>query len=166
MRHLLALVSALVVAGVVAGSAFGGGWASVGFEPLPDDTSAGGTWSPTIFVKQHGVEPLTGLTPVITITEDGSGAYETFVATEMSEAGKYQADVVFPSEGDWRIVIHSGFGESSVSYGPTRIDAGPVGGDSEPVPVVGVAALLAAVAGAAALLFALRRQRKLTPAGG
>ncbi len=104
---------------------------------------------------------------MVTISEDGSGASETFVATETSEAGKYQADVVFPSEGDWRIVIHSGFGESSVSYGPARIDAGgTAGGDSEPVPVVGVAALLAAVAGFAALLFALRRQRKLTPAGG
>ena len=51
-----------------------GGWATVGFEPLPDGMSAGGTWNPTIFVKQHGVTPLAGLQPVVEIDDDRTGA--------------------------------------------------------------------------------------------
>ena len=63
--RLLVVLSAVAAALAIAPSASPGGWATVGFEPLPDGTSAGGTWSPTIFVKQHGVTPLAGLTPVV-----------------------------------------------------------------------------------------------------
>ena len=69
MRTLLALV-AIAAALAIAPLASGGGWASVGFEPLPDGTSAGSTWRPTIFVKQHGVSPLAGLQPVVEIYDD------------------------------------------------------------------------------------------------
>ena len=107
--------------------AAGGGWASVGFEPLPDGTAAGGTWTPTIFVKQHGITPLAGLQPVVMIEEVGSGASTKFLATAGSEAGEYEADVVFPSTGSWRVRILSGFGDSQVTYGPVAIGAGRCG---------------------------------------
>ena len=73
-------------------------------------------------------------------------------ARETSEAGVYQADVVFPSEGDWRVTIHSGFGDSQVSYGPVRDRRARRGdGGSRELPVVGcrcsrVLALLGALA--------------------
>ena len=101
--RVLVVLSAVAAALAIAPSASPGGWATVGFEPLPDGTSAGGTWSPTIFVKQHGVTPLAGLTPVVEIYDDETGAATRFTATETSEAGVYTADVVFPAEGDWRV---------------------------------------------------------------
>src|SRR5688572_15658080 len=135
--RLLVVLSAAVAALAIAPSASPGGWATVGFEPLPDGTSAGGTWSPTIFVKQHGVTPLAGLTPVVEIYDDATGAVARFSAAESSEAGVYKADVVFPAEGNWRLTISSGFGDSQVSYGPVAIGApGAGGGGSRELPVV------------------------------
>lgn len=164
--RLLVVLSAVVAALAVAPSASSGGWATVGFEPLPDGTSAGGTWSPTIFVKQHGVTPLQGLQPVVEIYDDETGAATKVAATETSEAGVYKADVVFPAQGDWRVTIHSGFGDSQVSYGPVEI--GPAGagdGGSGELPVVGLGVVALALLGGVAL-FGGRRLRRLTPASG
>jgi hypothetical protein len=125
--------------------------------------SAGGTWTPTITVKQHGMTPLPGLAPVVEIYDE-AGAVTRFDATETSEVGVYEADVVFPTAGDWRLTIHSGFGDSQVTYGPFAVGA-PGGGGSREVPIVGLgAALVALVAGVA--LLAARRARRLTPASG
>ncbi len=163
MRYLVVLGS-LVAALALAPAASSGGWASVGFAPLPDETSSGGTWSPTIFVKQHGVTPMTGLSPTVSIYRDDSGALESFTAVETSEPGVYTADVVFPAEGDWRVAIDSGFAGSSVTYGPVEIGApGVRGGGSQELPVAGLGALILAVLGATALL-ATKRSRRLTPA--
>jgi hypothetical protein len=164
MRFVLALCTVLAAL-VVAPLASSGGWATVGFEPLPDGMSAGGTWHPTIFVKQHGVTPLAGLTPVVEITDEG-GITETFTATDTSEVGVYEAAVVFPTQGDWLVTIASGFGDSSVTYGPVKIGAPTVGGgDSRALPVVGLGAALLAL-GAGAVVMAARRSRRWTPASG
>lgn len=164
--RLLVVLSAIAATLAVVPPASAGGWATVGFEPLPDGTSAGGTWNPTIFVKQHGITPLAGLQPVVAISDDRTGAAREFVATETSEAGVYEADVVFPAQGDWRITIHSGFGDSQVSYGPVAIGP-PVAGDggSREVPVVGLGLGALALLGGVVLLGA-RRLRRLTPASG
>lgn len=164
--RVLVVLSAVAAALAIAPSAFPGGWATVGFEPLPDGTSAGGTWSPTIFVKQHGVTPLAGLTPVVEIYDDTTGAVARFPATASSEPGVYKADVVFPAEGDWRLTITSGFGDSQVSYGPVAIGPpGAGGGNSRDLPVVGLGVVALALLGGALLLGA-RRSRRLTPASG
>ena len=164
MRSLVVL-GALAAALAIAPLAIGGGWATVGFEPLPDGTSAGGRWSPTIYVKQHGVTPLAGLQPVVEVYDD-TGAATRFLARETSEAGVYEADVVFPSEGAWNVTIRSGFGDSHVTYGPVTI--GPPGvddGGGRGLPVVGLGVAVLAVLGGAGLL-AARRSRRLTPASG
>ena len=161
--RVIVVLSAVVAALAVAAPAWPGGWATVGFEPLPDGMSAGGTWTPTITVKQHGMTPLAGLSPVVEIYDE-AGAVTRFDATETSETGVYEADVVFPTAGDWRVTIHSGFGDSHVTYGPFAIGA-PVGGVSRELPVVGLGAgLLALVAGVGLLV--ARRSRRLTPASG
>jgi hypothetical protein len=164
--RVIAVVGALVCALAVPTLASAGGWASVGFEPLPDGTQAGGTWKPTIFVKQHGITPLAGLQPVVVIEETSSGASERFVATAGSEVGVYHADVVFPSAGDWKVTIQSGFLGSQVTYGPVAIGA-PVTGDgsSEPLRVFGLGALVLAALGVFGVL-AVRRSRRLSPARG
>ena len=163
--RVLVVLCAVVAALAAAPLASSGGWAPVGFEPPPDGMSAGGTWSPTIFVKQHGVTPLAGLTPVVEIYDD-TGATRTFTAVETSTAGVYEADVVFPAEGDWRVTIHSGFGDSQVTYGPAEI-GGPAIGDGgfREVPAVGLGIALLALAGAIAVVLG-RRSRRLTPASG
>ena len=164
MRFVLVLCTALaaLVAAPVAAS---GGWTTVGFEPLPDGMSSGGTWHPTIFVKQHGVTPLAGLTPVVRISDE-TGATGTFIARDTSKPGVYEADVVFPTQGHWRVVVDSGFGDSSVSYGPVSIGA-PAGGDdgTGELPAVGLGVALLAMAAGAALLVA-RRAKRLTPVSG
>lgn len=162
MRHLVVL-GALVAALALAPTASSGGWASVGFAPLPDGTSAGSTWSPTIYVKQHGVTPLAGLQPVVEVYDD-TGAATRFPARETSEIGVYEADVVFPAQGDWRVTIHSGFGDSRVTYGPVAIGAPRAGaGDARELPAVGLGAAALVLLGGLALVL-VRRGRSLTPA--
>jgi hypothetical protein len=164
--RVIAVVGALVCALAMPTLASAGGWASVGFEPLPDGTDAGGTWKPTIFVKQHGITPLDGLQPVVMIEEIGSGESTKFLATAGSEPGEYRADVVFPSAGDWRVTILAGFGDSKVTYGPVAIgEAVTGGGASEPLSVIGFGALALAVLGVFGVV-AVRRSRRLSPASG
>lgn len=165
MRYLVVL-SAIAFALATATTAGAGGWATVGFAPLPDKTEAGGTWHPRITILQHGRTPLDGLSPVVTIQDVESGASHTFTATSTAEAGVYEADVVFPSSGDWRVAIDSTFGESRVSYGPVTIAPGDSGTGSQPLPILGVLAALGALALAAAAIFGARRLKKLTPASG
>jgi hypothetical protein len=162
--RVIVVLGALVAALAVAPVASAGGWATVGFEPLPDGTSAGGTWSPTIFVKQHGVTPLPGLQPIVELS-DASGAVETFAASETSEAGVYEANVVFPSQGEWTVTIKSGFGDSQTTYGPVAIGAPAGGGGPGDVPVAGLGVVLLALVAGVVLLVA-RRVRRLTPASG
>jgi hypothetical protein len=159
--RVLVILCTVVAALAVAAPASSGGWATVGFAPLPDGMSAGGTWTPTITIKQHGMTPLGGLAPVVEISDE-AGAVTRFDATETSDLGVYAADVVFPTAGDWRVTIHSGFGDSHVTYGPFAIGA-PAGGGSRELPVVGLGAALLALVGGVALL-AARRARRLTPA--
>jgi hypothetical protein len=163
--RVIVVFGALVAALALAPVASSGGWATVGFAPLPDGMTAGGTWTPTISIKQHGVTPLPGLQPVVEIYDD-TGKPTSFTATETAEAGVYEADVVFPTPGDWRVTIHSGFGDSHVTYGPFAVGA-PVGGVgvSPELPVVGLVVTLLALCGGVVFL-AARRSRKLTPASG
>ena len=161
--RVIVVLGALLAALAAAPVASTGGWATVGFEPLPDGMSAGGTWTPTIYIKQHGMTPLTGMQPVVEISDE-SGAAQTFNARETTEAGVYEADVVFPSAGDWNLTIHSGFGDSQVTYGPFAVGA-PTGGGARELPIAGVVLALLALCGAAAFL-ATRRTRRLSPASG
>ena len=76
----------------------------------------------------------------------------------------YEASVVFPEDGDWRVVIDSGFGDSDVTYGPVAIGSAPAGEPSSfPVRPIGIA-IIAGLALLAAATFGLVRQRRLTPA--
>jgi len=163
MRQLVVL-SALVTALAAAGAASAGGWATVGFAPLPDGTQAGETWRPEITVLQHGRTPLGGLRPILTIRDVDSGESRSFTATPTAETGVYEALVVFPSSGRWGLEVESGFGDSSVTYGPVTIAPGPTGGDSGPFPVLPVLAAACVLVLAAVGVLGARRLRRLTPA--
>lgn len=164
MRYLIALAS-VVVALVATGTASAGGWATLGFTPLPDDVEAGQTWSPEITILQHGVTPLDGLSPTVTIA--GAETSDVFTATPTGKPGKYVANVVFSQAGTYGITIDSTFGESRLTYGPVAIRASGTtatagGGDSR---VVTGLVVLGGLVLAAAAAFAVVRQRRLRPAG-
>ena len=73
---------------------------------------------------------------------------------------------MFPSAGDWRVTILSGFGDSNATYGPVAIgEPGAAGGASEPLQVIGFGVLALAVLGVFGV-FVSRRSRRLTPANG
>jgi YtkA-like len=169
MRYLIVLATVAVTL-VASSVASGGGWATVGLDPLPTGVGPGDTWNTNMTILQHGRTPLTGLSPTITITlDDDGGRSETFAATETSEPGVYAASVVFPEAGPWRIVADSTFGDSRLTYGPVLIEpvpgsgAGVTGDDFPLLPLLVVLGGL--VVAAAAAVFGVRRQRRLHPAG-
>jgi len=165
MRYLVAAVGA-IAALLLAGAAWGGGWATVGFEPLPDGTAAGETWRPTIVVKQHGVTPAQGVRPEVTIADVASGDVQAFTAVPTSTPGEYEAEVVFPTAGEWRVTVHGGFAGEQVTYGPVSIGAPSAVADPGRdflVPIA--AAALAALVLAAGALLVVRRGWRPTPAG-
>jgi hypothetical protein len=149
------LLLGLALAGLLLpAAAAGGGFATVQLSSLPAGTDAGGTWTPTMTILQHGVTPLDGLQPAVRITDE-NGEITTFAARPAGEPGTYVADVKFPSAGTWRYEIWDGFSQTH-TYSPVTIRDG--GGSAFPtVPVAGLA--LAALALAGALVLALRRRR-------
>jgi hypothetical protein len=149
MRQLIVL-SVLAAALAAAGTASAGGFATVGVEPYPAGVAPGDTWRTEITVLQHGQTPLDGLTPVLTITDQGSGESRDFTATPTGRSGVYEARVVFPEAGSWRVAVETGWwGEGGLTFGPVEIGDAPggvVSTDSFPVaPVSGALLLLAAL---------------------
>ena len=164
MRHLVVL--AMLAATLAATAAVqAGGFATVGFSPLPDSTPVGGTWTPEITVLQHGRTPITGLTPIVTVERVSSGEEATFTAVETAKPGVYRAEVRFPAGGDWRVVVDSGWwGEgAAVTYGPFTVEPASPGASPRSFPTLPVSVLALLVVGAGAFV-ALRRTRRLTPA--
>jgi YtkA-like len=165
MRYLVA-VATVATALIASSAASAGGWATVGVDPLPSGVGPGDTWNTNLTILQHGLTPLTGLSPTVTITLDDGSLTETFTATETDEPGVYAASVVFPEAGPWRIVADSTFGESRLTFGPVSIEPTPGAGDGSgrEVPVVPVLALVAGLVVIAAGTLGVLRQRRLRPA--
>jgi hypothetical protein len=174
--------AALVIAALllVPASSHAGGWATVGLSSTPDDARPGEAWVVDLTVLQHGVTPLEGVTPVVTIApEEAAGAKpRTFEATPTKEAGVYRARVDTPSKGVWDVSVHDGFGGVH-EFGAMRIGDGanalPSPAPAEPVSSesgsgigLGTALLLAALAGLLATGVVAGRSRRggPSPAGG
>jgi hypothetical protein len=173
MRYLIALTAiAAVLAVPVAATA--GGWATVELEALPSGIEPGDTWSARFTVLRHGVTPTDGAEPSVAIVDTATSKKESFAAAPAGETGVYEAAVVFPVAGSWRIEIDNGLvatgdGESATSaFGPVTITDGiggvPGGGSDgvlSPLPLAGIGLLLVLAAAAA---FGIRRSRRLDPA--
>jgi hypothetical protein len=158
MRTLLILTFAALALPV---AALGGGFATAGVGPPSDGLGAGDTWHAKITLLQHGITPLQGVSPTITIRGPQT---RTFAARPTGEPGIYAADVVFPAEGSYTYEIDDGFSQVH-SFAAVRIpgpQAAP-GGDGFPgwlIPPLAAAAL--AIAGGVAL--ARRRAAPGVPA--
>lgn len=152
----------LVVAGflVLAAPAAGGGWATVGTIPPDDGLGPGEPFRAELTVLQHGQTPLDGVVPAVIVSN--GDVTRRFEAKPAGKPGLYVADVEFPSAGTWSYAVYDGFTE----YGGARthtfkpVQIGPGGGGGGVVP--GWTWVLAAAAGALALLAVVAR--RLRPA--
>jgi hypothetical protein len=123
MRRIALL---LVVLAVLAGAevAQAGGWATVELGEAPSGLVASKPWRVELIVKQHGVTPMAGVTPSITIVSP-KGSERTFAAHPTAPIGHYVATVEFPTNGTWSAKISDGFTDAV----PHRISTLNVGGD-------------------------------------
>ena len=105
----------LLVAGVAlafAGTASAGCFATVGLSPLPS-VGSGETWTANVQVLQHGRTPMDDASPVVLIRNGTTGQERSFPATLVDPAeGRYEAAVVFPSDGTWAVAVNDGFPET------------------------------------------------------
>ena len=105
MRRLLIAVPLLFLA--LASTAIGGGWATVGMSSTPEGVGPGEPWVVDMKVLQHGVTPLEGVHPRLTIVN--GDARRTFDAKATKEPGVYRVSVTFPTTGLWSYEVDDGF---------------------------------------------------------
>ena len=155
MRTFLAVVAAMLVA---APAAAGGGFATVGLGPPDSGIGAGDTWNAEMTILQHGVTPLVGVNPKVTISKGDTT--KTFDAVATGKPGVYLAKVEFPSGGEWRYEVNDGFSQTH-GFAPVQVAQGS--GDGGFTLPDWTWALLAG-AGALAILFLVGRRLRPTTA--
>jgi LPXTG-motif cell wall-anchored protein len=110
MAMRLAVLAVIAAAALAAPSAAtAGGWATVGFDPPPDDLAPGQPWRVELTILQHGRTPLVGVKPRVIVEQKAGGEQESFLARPTGEPGVYRASVVFGSAGEWSLVVDDGF---------------------------------------------------------
>lgn len=156
---LLAVCGALVLAAPAAG----GGTATAGLAPPPDDLGAGQTWRAEVTILQHGVTPLVGVEPAVIVTN--GKVTRRFAAEPTGKAGVYVAEVRFPSNGTWQYRVYDGFTEygHAQTHAFAPVEIGPGGGSGLALPDWAWALVAAAGALAAVLLVARRLRSPQAP---
>jgi hypothetical protein len=169
MRKLIA-AAAVATALAAAGTASAGCFATAGLSPMPDGVAAGETWRPSVVVRQHGERPMADAAPIVLITNPATGETARFPATLADAgAGRYTAEVVFPTGGEWQVAVNDGFPVAECAtthtFGSVTIGGAPAPPAEPPAPAAEPAAPLAdsgssfpvagVAAGAAAGLLAL-----------
>ena len=84
-----------------------GGWAVVSVDNSPDYFVAGKPLVLDFVVRQHGSEPLGGLSPDISAKSGSTTIHGR--AWETNSEGTYRASITVPRPGDWQITLESGF---------------------------------------------------------
>lgn len=153
MRTLLTLT---LVALTLPAAAAAGGFATAGLAPPPDGLAPGDTWAAEITIKAHGVTPMEGLAPTLTIRGPQT---KTFAAKPTGVPGAYVAEVVFPAAGAYRYEVMDGYAGQVHGFGPYQV-AGPLPGGGG-FSAWAIAPVAAAAAGLALLLL---RRRSPQPA--
>jgi hypothetical protein len=161
----LVLAVAAVAALTLIGAASAGGWATVGLSSLPPaGLPANHDWPVDITVLQHGQTPLTGVTPVVRIRDDGGTIVNSFTATPTGKPGVYHATVRFPAEGSYSYEVYDGFtqygGAQTHTFKPVVIGAAD---DGLPYGWLALALGLAAALAAATTLVLRRRRPEPEP---
>ena len=159
---VLRAVSVFVVVALALGAdADAGGFATVQLSSTPTGALEGEPWSVDLTVLRHGITPLGGLKPVLTIVS--SDEERSFPALPTGTRGIYHADVVFPAAGVWEWRIWDGFSQTH-TYAPVEVAPGGTDADGRSwnawlAGLAGVAAL--AIGALTAALAARRRSRPM-----
>jgi mono/diheme cytochrome c family protein len=95
-------------------TAYGGGWATVTVDHLPDYAVAGQPLRVTFLVRQHGMTLLDNLKPAISASTS-RGLKASAPVTPTGNKGEYAASLTLPQAGDWKITIANGFDATSVT---------------------------------------------------
>ena len=103
----IALLAAFAFAALT-GTAHAGGWATVELGEMPSGLVAGEPWRVELIVRQHGLTPMSDVTPSVEISS-GAGVVRTFAARPTRQVGHYVAEVTFPSAGEWKTRLYDGF---------------------------------------------------------
>ena len=164
----------LAITGLLAlpAGASAGGWAMVELSSTPDGIAEGKPWNVDISVLQHGVRPLDGVHPTVTIVSADGSVRRTFTTRPAGRAGVHRASVTFPRAGTWRYTIDDGF-TMRHPYPPVQI-GGPGeaaaagagdrdGGGGLALDRLGLAGLAGLLAAGAALAPARPRSRRAEP---
>lgn len=116
-RIVIIVLLVLMLAAFITGSALAGGWATIELDELPGEIHAGETFNLSFMVYQHGKTPVhsligwdpdgpTPVEPVISVTNSKTGeTIEIMAVPDKSEVGRFHADILFPSEGEWSWTI-------------------------------------------------------------
>jgi hypothetical protein len=163
MRRLLLTLTLVALAAPA--SALAGGWATAGLSPPDGGVGAGDTWNADVKILQHGMTPLAGVIPTVTIRNVATGKETAFTAKPTDEVGVYRAKVVFPTAGKYSYKVYDGFtqygGAQTHSFGTFSVGAGGGGG----LPFLAIIGISGLALAAMALLYLLaRRVRVRAPA--
>jgi len=124
-RRTLSLAALITVAIAASADAFGG-WAIITLRDVPGRLVVGTPTELSFIIRQHGVDPLTGLEPVVEARTGTllTGTKVTAKAKPGLVRGQYTAALTVPKEGEWRVTINSGFGPSKLELLPIRATDG------------------------------------------
>src|SRR5688572_1463092 len=90
---------------------YGGGWAVITAENLPEYLVAGKPATITFLIRQHGFSLADGMNATMTAT-DRRGVAAKAAVTPTGKQGQYRATLTVPEAGDWKIKIDADLGEA------------------------------------------------------
>jgi cytochrome c2 len=131
-RIIFALGLTLLLALAFTITALAGGWAVITLDELPGEVAANQPLEIGFMVRQHGVTPLEGQSPVITAKLAGSSEAVIVRASEEGEVGHYAATLTLPQAGEWLWNIEA-FGAPQPMPALTVVDSAWAATKSEPI---------------------------------
>jgi hypothetical protein len=162
MRRI-ALLAAAVLAAALPGAAAakpgheeegGGDEAALVMGGAPPGIRAGDPWT-ALILASRGTQPLRHQNIAVTVSNPYTGRAQTYYGEETAP-GRYEARVVFPTDGTWDVVARGG---GLVADAPAADVAPPPPGESPWPWIIGAAAAVSLVAGAVALVRRARHRR-------
>lgn len=141
-----------------------GGWSVVTLDSSPVNLQPGVPFTVGFVVRQHGVTPLGGLTPNVTLTNAATNERVTARATAEGATGHYVVTLTLPATGAWNWQIDA-FGPPAV-LSPIQVGATASAPATAPArfawatwPALALLAALSVVSVGALVLARTRRTR-------
>lgn len=122
MRRVLGVLAASAVLMAAAPATYGG-WAVISVQDVPAQLEAGKATRLTFTILQHGVEPMRGLKPTVTVTPEGARKGDKVQAEAGRKAGQYVATVTPAAAGMVRISIDANWRETRTELLPIPVVA-------------------------------------------